>query len=320
MNNKNAISHDKSSALTIFFYFCSIINENSHHMQKYKTNPSNQKIESIMCGKNSISFDKPLVMGILNLTPDSFFDGGQYIDANSILKRARQIISEGADIIDLGAYSTRPGAKDIDVEEEWRRMQPALAIIRKELPDVILSIDTFRSELVRRVVGEFGSCIVNDISGGTMDDHMFATVAELNVPYIMMHIKGTPQTMQSQAVYKDLMAELVMFFEERVKQLNALGAKQIILDPGFGFGKTLEHNYQIMSQLEAFKALNLPLLIGISRKSMIYKLLGGEAKDSLNGTTALNMVALLGGAHILRVHDVKEAVECVKIYNQMLMK
>jgi len=289
-------------------------------MQKYKTNPSNQKIESIMCGKNSISFDKPLVMGILNLTPDSFFDGGQYIDANSILKRAKQIIAEGADIIDLGAYSTRPGAADIDVEEEWRRMQPALAIIRRELPDVVLSIDTFRSELVRRVVGEFGACIVNDISGGTMDDNMFATVAELKVPYIMMHIKGTPQTMQSQTVYKDLMAELVQFFEERVKQLNELGAKDIIIDPGFGFGKTLEHNYQIMSQLEAFKAFNLPLLIGISRKSMIYKLLGGEAKDSLNGTTALNMVALMSGAHILRVHDVKEAVECVKIYNQMLIK
>ncbi|RXQ88504.1 dihydropteroate synthase [Ancylomarina salipaludis] len=273
-----------------------------------------------MCGKNSISFDKPLVMGILNLTPDSFFDGGQYIDANSILKRAKQIIAEGAEIIDLGAYSTRPGAADIDVEEEWRRMQPALAIIRRELPDVVLSIDTFRSELVRRVVSEFGACIVNDISGGTMDDKMFATVAELKVPYIMMHIKGTPQTMQSQTVYKDLMAELVQFFEERVKQLNELGAKDIIIDPGFGFGKTLEHNYQIMSQLEAFKAFNLPLLIGISRKSMIYKLLGGEAKDSLNGTTALNMVALMGGAHILRVHDVKEAVECVKIYNQVLIK
>ena len=286
-------------------------------MQKYKTNSSNQKITSIMCGKNSISLDKPLVMGILNLTPDSFFDGGQYIDTASILKRAKQIVKEGADIIDLGAYSTRPGAENIDIEEEWRRMKPAISVIRKELPNTILSIDTFRSELVRRVVAEFGVCIVNDISGGTLDDRMFKTIAELQVPYIMMHIKGTPQTMQSQTDYKDLMGELLEFFKDRVKQLNDLGAKDIIIDPGFGFAKTLEQNYQIMGQLEAFKAIESPLLIGISRKSMIYKLLGGEAQDSLNGTTALNMVALIGGANILRVHDVKEAVECVKLYNKM---
>jgi dihydropteroate synthase len=286
-------------------------------MQKYKTNSSNQKIESIMCGKNSISFDKPLVMGILNLTPDSFFDGGQYIDTDSILKRAKQIVAEGADIIDLGAYSTRPGAENIDVEEEWRRMKPALACIRKELPKTILSIDTFRSQLVKRAVNEFGDCIVNDISGGTLDDKMFETIAELQVPYIMMHIKGTPQSMQAQMDYKDLMGELLEFFKNRVKQLNDLGAKDIIIDPGFGFAKTLEHNYEIMAKLQEFDSLNVPLLIGVSRKSMIYKLLGGEAKDSLNGTTALNMVALMGGANILRVHDVKEAVECVKLYNKM---
>ncbi len=286
-------------------------------MQKYKTNSSNQSIPSIMCGKNSISFDKPLVMGILNLTPDSFFDGGQYIDTDSILKRAKQIVDEGADIIDLGAYSTRPGAEDIDVEEEWRRMQPALACIRKEYPNTILSIDTFRSELVKRAINEFGACIVNDISGGTLDDSMFETIAELQVPYIMMHIKGTPQTMQSETDYKDLMGELLSFFRDRVKQLNNLGAKDIIIDPGFGFAKTLEHNYEIMAKLREFNSLSHPLLIGISRKSMIYKLLGGYAKDSLNGTTALNMVALMGGANILRVHDVKEAVECVKLYNKM---
>jgi len=286
-------------------------------MQKYKTYSSNQKIEPIKCGQSQISFEKPLVMGILNLTPDSFFDGGQYIDTISIINRAKQIIAEGADIIDLGAYSTRPGAEDIDIEEEWRRMQPAVACIRKELPDAILSIDTFRSELVRRVVNEFGACIINDISGGTLDEKMFATVAELQVPYIMMHIKGKPQTMQDLAVYDDLMLELMQFFQDRVKMLDALGAKAIIIDPGFGFGKTLEHNYKIMAHLDAFKELNLPLLIGISRKSMIYKLLGGAAVDSLNGTTALNMVALMGGAHILRVHDVKEAVECVKLYDQL---
>ncbi len=286
-------------------------------MQKYKTNSSNQKIESIMCGKNSISFDKPLVMGILNLTPDSFFDGGKYIDTLSILKRAKQITAEGADIIDLGAYSTRPGAADIDIEEEWRRIQPALSCIRKELPNAILSIDTFRSELVRRAISEFGPCIVNDISGGTLDDKMFETVAELQVPYIMMHIKGTPQSMQNQAHYTDLMSDLLEFFKERLSRLNQLGAKDIIIDPGFGFAKTCDQNYEIMAHLKDFDALNRPLLVGISRKSMIYKFLGGEAKDSLNGTTALNMYALMGGAHILRVHDVKEAVECVKLYNKM---
>ncbi len=286
-------------------------------MQKYKRNSSNQKITSIMCGKNLISFEKPLVMGILNLTPDSFFDGGQYIDVDSILKRAKQIIDEGADIIDLGAYSTRPGAENIDIEEEWRRMRPALACIRKEFPHAILSIDTFRSELVERVVSEFGACIVNDISGGTLDDKMFESIAKLQVPYIMMHMKGTPETMQSQTDYVDLKEELILFFKERVDQLNALGVKDIIIDPGFGFAKTLEQNYQIMGQLEMFKAIECPLLIGISRKSMIYKLLGGGADSSLNGTTALNMAALIGGAKILRVHDVKEAVECVKLYNKM---
>lgn len=289
-------------------------------MQKYKTNSSNQKIAPIMCGKNSISFDKPLVMGILNLTPDSFFDGGQYIDTDSILKRAKQIVAEGADIIDLGAYSTRPGAEDIDVDKEWRRMQPALACIRKELPDTILSIDTFRSDLVRRVVNEFGACIVNDISGGTLDDKMFETVAELKVPYIMMHLKGTPQSMQSQTDYNDLMGELLEFFQDRIRTLNSLEAKDIIIDPGFGFAKTLDQNYEIMAKLNEFSSLGCPLLIGISRKSMIYKLFDGEAKDSLNGTTALNMVSLMGGANILRVHDVKEAVECVKIYNKIQIK
>ncbi|WP_229130304.1 dihydropteroate synthase [Ancylomarina sp. 16SWW S1-10-2] len=286
-------------------------------MQKYKTNSSNQKIESIMCAKNLISFDKPLVMGILNLTPDSFFDGGQYIDTDSILKRAKQIVDEGADMIDLGAYSTRPGAKNIDVEEEWRRMQPALACIRKEFPNAILSIDTFRSEIVRRTVNEFGLCIVNDISGGLLDDKMYATIAELQVPYIMMHMKGTPQNMQTHTDYKDLMKEIVQFFSNGVKQLNDLGAKDIIIDPGFGFAKTLDHNYEIMAKLSDFNSLKCPLLVGISRKSMIYKLVGGAAKDSLNGTTALNMTALMGGANILRVHDVKEAVECVKIYNKI---
>ncbi|MRT92842.1 dihydropteroate synthase [Ancylomarina sp. 16SWW S1-10-2] len=270
-----------------------------------------------MCAKNLISFDKPLVMGILNLTPDSFFDGGQYIDTDSILKRAKQIVDEGADMIDLGAYSTRPGAKNIDVEEEWRRMQPALACIRKEFPNAILSIDTFRSEIVRRTVNEFGLCIVNDISGGLLDDKMYATIAELQVPYIMMHMKGTPQNMQTHTDYKDLMKEIVQFFSNGVKQLNDLGAKDIIIDPGFGFAKTLDHNYEIMAKLSDFNSLKCPLLVGISRKSMIYKLVGGAAKDSLNGTTALNMTALMGGANILRVHDVKEAVECVKIYNKI---
>ncbi|MBN2598633.1 dihydropteroate synthase [Labilibaculum sp.] len=286
-------------------------------MQNYKTNCFNSDNLSIKCGDRSINFEKPLVMGILNLTPDSFYDGGSYLNKTAILKRSEQILSEGAEIIDLGAYSTRPGAADVSAEEEILRMLPAVECIRKEFPNCLLSIDTFRAEVAKRTVTDFGACIINDISGGTMDDKMFSVIGELKVPYIMMHIKGTPQTMQQNPVYHHLVNDMLAFFRSQIKGLNEFGAKDIIIDPGFGFGKTLDHNYEIIANLQEFKQLDLPILIGVSRKSMIYKFLGGDPSTSLNGTTALNMMALDQGADILRVHDVKEAVECVKLYSKI---
>ena len=286
-------------------------------MQNYKTNCFNSDNLSIKCGDRPINFEKPLVMGILNLTPDSFYDGGSYFNKAAILKRSEQILSEGAEIIDLGAYSTRPGAADVSAEQEILRLIPAVECIRKEFPDAILSIDTFRAEVAKRIVADFGACIINDISGGTMDDKMFSVIGELKVPYIMMHIKGTPQTMQQNPVYHHLMNDMLAFFRLQIKRLNEFGAKDIIIDPGFGFGKTLDHNYEIIANLQEFNQLDLPILIGVSRKSMIYKFLGGNPSTSLNGTTALNMMALDQGADILRVHDVKEAVECVKLYSKI---
>jgi dihydropteroate synthase len=271
----------------------------------------------IKCGNHSINFKTPLVMGILNITPDSFFDGGSYTNETAILKRVETILHEGADIVDIGAFSTRPGADDVRSEEEYRRLAVALKAIRREFSNAILSIDTFRSEIASKVINEFGACIVNDISGGTMDAKMFETIGLLKVPYIMMHIKGTPQTMQKNPVYSNLIDEIKSFFECRIKQLKSYGVDEIILDPGFGFGKTLEHNYEIVAHLNQFCELNLPVLAGLSRKSMIYKYLDGSPESSLNGTTALNMICLRNGASILRVHDVKEAVECVKLHNMI---
>ncbi len=286
-------------------------------MQNYKTNCFNSDNLSIKCGDKLINFQKPLVMGILNLTPDSFYDGGSYLDSSTIVKRAEQIILEGADIIDLGAYSTRPGAAFVKPKEELDRLMPAVECIRKEFPTASLSIDTFRAEIADRIVNQFGSCIINDISGGTMDEKMYETIGQLHVPYIMMHIKGTPQNMQNNPIYENLMGEMIDFFQRRIEKLYKYGANDVILDPGFGFGKTLDHNYEILSKLSEFKKLDLPILIGLSRKSMIYRFLGGDATTSLNGTTALNMMALERGANILRVHDVKEAVECVSLYTKI---
>ena len=286
-------------------------------MQNYKTNCFNSDNLSIKCGDKLINFQKPLVMGILNLTPDSFYDGGSYLDSSTIVKRAEQIILEGADIIDLGAYSTRPGAAFVEPKEELDRLMPAVECIRKEFPTASLSIDTFRAEIADRIVNQFGSCIINDISGGTMDEKMYETIGQLHVPYIMMHIKGTPQNMQNNPIYENLMGEMIDFFQRRIEKLYKYGANDVILDPGFGFGKTLDHNYEILSKLSEFKKLDLPILIGLSRKSMIYRFLGGDATTSLNGTTALNMMALERGANILRVHDVKEAVECVSLYTKI---
>ncbi|PXX98878.1 dihydropteroate synthase [Marinifilum breve] len=271
----------------------------------------------IKCGNHSINFETPLVMGILNITPDSFYDGGSYTEEKTILNRAEKILSEGADIIDIGAFSTRPGADDVSEAEEYNRMTPAVKTIRKEFPNAILSIDTFRSNIAKRIVNEFGDCIINDISGGTMDEKMFETMGELQVPYIMMHIKGTPQTMQKNPSYENLIGEIKTFFEERIVKLTDCGVKDVILDPGFGFGKTLEHNYEIVARLNEFSGFKLPILAALSRKSMIYKYLGGTPDSSLNGTTALNMMCLENGANLLRVHDVKEAVECVKLHNMI---
>lgn len=264
-----------------------------------------------------MDLSQPQVMGILNITPDSFYAASRQQTEEGIAARVRQILDEGASIIDVGAYSSRPGAAHIPAEEEMRRLRTALEVIRSLYPGSIVSVDTFRADVARMCVEEYGVAIINDIAGGKMDPQMFATVAELGVPYILTHMQGTPQDMQASPHYDDLLKEVFFYFSEKVQKLHALGVKDIILDPGFGFGKTLEHNYQLINHLEEFKIFRLPLLTGISRKSMIYKLLGGTPDDSLNGTTVLNSIALTKGTNILRVHDVKAAVEAVKIVHQM---
>lgn len=259
----------------------------------------------------------PQVMGILNITPDSFYAGSRNQTAQEISERANRILEEGASIIDIGAYSSRPNAENISPEEEMRRLRMALEILNKEHPDAIISVDTFRADVATMCVEEFGVAIINDIAAGEMDPHMFDTVARLNVPYIMMHMQGTPQTMQATPHYDNLIKEIFLYFAAKIEQLHAKGVKDIILDPGFGFGKTITHNYELLNQLQEFSLFEMPVLVGVSRKSMIYKLLGGTPFEALNGTTALNTISLLKGANILRVHDVKEAVETVKIVEAM---
>ena len=254
----------------------------------------------------------PVVMGILNVTSDSFYDGGQYNSEENWLSQTKILIKNGAEIIDIGAYSTRPGAKNISEEEEASQLIKAIKSVRKHFPEILLSADTFRYGVAEKAV-EAGANIINDISGGTMDATMFETIAKLNVPYILMHIQGTPETMQKKPEYENVTEEVYSFFAAKIKELNSLGFNKIILDPGFGFGKTLEHNYQLLKEMEKFHSFHLPLLVGFSRKSMINKLLNVSAKDALNGTTILNTIALQKGAKILRVHDVKEAKEAVVI-------
>ena len=260
---------------------------------------------------------QPQVMGILNVTPDSFYAGSRGVAERDIIERLRQMTDEGASIIDIGAYSSRPDADDVSTEEEMARLRHALNLVRQHQPDAVVSVDTFRADVARMCVEEYGVAMVNDISAGEMDDEMFPTIARLGVPYIAMHMKGTPQTMQINPQYEHFLKEIFYFFSEKVQKLRDLGVKDIIIDPGFGFGKTMEHNYQLMNHLEEFKLFGLPLLVGISRKSMIYKLLGTTPEEALNGTTVLNTIALQKGAHILRVHDVKAAVEAVKIVEKM---
>ncbi len=259
----------------------------------------------------------PMVMGILNVTPDSFYAGSRTQTEKEIDERIQTILREGGSIIDLGGYSSRPNAAEVSPEEEMNRLSLALEILNRHYPEVPVSIDTFRATVARRCVEFYGTAIINDISAGEMDPDMFATVAELQVPYIMMHMRGTPQTMQQHTDYTDMKEDILLYFAEKVRRLRLMGVNDIILDPGFGFSKTLEQNYRLMSRLGEFALLDLPLLVGVSRKSMVYKLLGGTPQESLNGTTVLHTYALLNGADILRVHDVKEAVEAVRIVQQL---
>lgn len=263
---------------------------------------------------------EPQIMGILNVTPDSFYSDSRTPDEAHITDRVRQMMDEGADMIDIGGYSSRPGADDVTPEEEMDRLRRGLRIVRKLYPEVPVSVDTFRADVARMCIEEEGADIINDISGGMMDRQMFRTVARLGVPYILMHMQGTPDTMQVAPHYDNLRREVMLYFAERIDRLCQMGAKDIIVDPGFGFGKTLEHNYELMNHLEDFAVFNLPLLVGISRKSMIYKLTGGTPQTSLNGTTVLNTISLVKGAHILRVHDVKAAAEAKQIYMAMKRK
>jgi len=256
-------------------------------------------------------------MGILNITPDSFYDGGRYTTDLTILKRAAQIIEEGGHFIDIGGMSTRPGAQEISPEEEIGRLLPAVKIIKREFPDISLSVDTYRSEVVQEVYDEIGDFAVNDVSGGTFDIQMFAKVADLNLPYILMHTKGKSATMQNNPRYTDVVKEVILFLSAQVQKLKQSGVCDILIDPGFGFGKSADHNYELLNRLDAFRIFELPILVGLSRKAMIWKELNLTPDQSLNGTTVLNTLALMGGCDILRVHDVKEAIETIKLVGKI---
>ena len=274
----------------------------------------NSKALQINLNNKLIDLSTPIVMGILNATPDSFFKGSRFVSDKGILKCVEKIVAEGGSLIDIGGYSTRPQADVVTDEEEIRRVSEALEIILKKFPDVYISVDTFRSTVVREVVRNYKVAMINDIGGGTLDPLMFETIADLKVAYVLMHTRGTPQTMQSKTEYDDLMADVFRFLEKRIAQLRLFGVNDIIIDPGFGFAKTGDQNFELLKKLSYFKELNVTVLAGLSRKSMIYNLLDTDAEGALNGTTAANMLALLGGASILRVHDVKEAFQTIEIY------
>ena len=271
---------------------------------------------TINCKGTLVDLSSPKVMGILNITPDSFYDGGKYKDESAILTQVEKMLFEGATFIDVGAYSSRPGAKHIAEVEELQRILPVIDLLIKNFPEIILSVDTFRSKVAIETVNA-GAAIINDISGGKMDANMFETVANLQVPYVLMHMLGTPQNMQKNPVYKDVVEEIISFFAAQIFKLHQLKLNDVIIDVGFGFGKTVAHNFDILKNLSLFKNLDTPILAGVSRKSMLYKTLDISAKEALNATTSANTIALLNGANILRVHDVKEAVEAVKIVNQL---
>jgi dihydropteroate synthase len=271
---------------------------------------------TINCKQNLIDVSSPKVMGILNITPDSFFDGGKYKNEPEILNQVDKMLYEGATFIDVGAYSSRPGAKHISEDEELKRIVPVINLLVKNFPEIIISVDTFRSKVAKETINS-GAALINDISGGKMDAKMFETVANLQVPYILMHMLGTPQSMQLNPVYEDIVQEIISFFSEQIFKLHQLKLNDVIIDVGFGFGKTINHNFEILKNLSLFKNLDSPILAGISRKSMLYKTLDISAQEALNATTSANTIALLNGANILRVHDVKEAIEAVKIVNQI---
>ena len=269
-------------------------------------------MKSINCNGKLIDLSLPKVMGILNITPDSFFDGGKYKNESTIVTQVKKMLDEGATFIDVGAYSSRPGAKHISEEEELERVLPVIKLLINEFQNITISVDTFRSKVAESCIN-YGACIVNDISAGAMDASMFKTIASLQVPYIIMHMQGTPQNMQQNPFYEDIVKEGLYYFSKKINELRSLGINDIIADPGFGFGKTTEHNYKLLKHLDLFKNLEIPTLVGLSRKSMLYKPLEITAEKSLNATTTANTIALLKGANILRVHDVKEAVEAIKI-------
>ncbi len=269
---------------------------------------------SLNCRGKLLDLTRPAVMGILNITSDSFYDGGKFMDPRAISERIRQIVEEGADILDVGAISTRPGAGAVPPDLEISRLEQAMSLIRKDYPDLPVSVDTFRPEVAEKMILQFDASMINDITAGGEKEEMFNLVAELKVPYIIMHMRGSPENMQQNPVYKDAVDEILFFLARKTQRLRKLGVNDIIIDPGFGFGKTLDHNYQLLSNLDVFRSLELPILVGISRKSMVYNLLNTNAQYALNGSTALHMFALTQGSNILRVHDVKEAVETRELF------
>lgn len=273
-------------------------------------------MSTINCNQKLIDLSTPKVMGILNVTPDSFFDGGSYKNERDILLITEKMLYEGATFIDVGGYSSRPKAKHISEEEELNRVLPTIDLLIKNFPDILISIDTFRSTVATRAI-EHGACMINDIAAGNMDSDMFHTVARLQVPYIMMHMQGTPQTMQIEPKYKDIVHDIIIYFSKKIVELRSLGVNDIIIDVGFGFGKTLEHNYTLLKNMPLFKNLDVPVLTGISRKSMLWRLLGISAREALNASTIAHTIALLNGTNMLRAHDVKEAMEAIKITGYM---
>ena len=276
------------------------------------------KPDSLQLNLNNrlVDLSTPVIMGIVNVTPDSFFKGNRFVTQKAILNGVEKMILEGAGIIDVGGYSTRPSAEVITQDEEIRRLSEGLDVILKKFPDVLISVDTFRSGVASHVVKNYGVAMINDVSGGTLDDLMFETVANLHVAYVLMHMRGTPQTMQTQVQYDDVVSDVLHFMEKRLARLHLLGVNDVIIDPGFGFAKTMEQNYTLLNKLQYFNLLNVTILAGMSRKSMLTKLLGIDGNEALNATTAANMLALMGGASILRVHDVKEARQTISIYNK----